>query len=42
MASGACSDYPAYRENVGYIKGLIATLEIADEVDREENPEGER
>lgn len=35
MASGACPDYPSYRENVGYIKGLIDALNLADEIEKE-------
>lgn len=35
MASGACTDYPSYRESVGYIKGLIDALNLADEIEKE-------
>lgn len=35
VASGACTDYPQYREKIGYINGLKAALELADDVEKE-------
>lgn len=35
MASGACQDYASYRESVGYIKGLVDALNLADEIEKE-------
>lgn len=35
IATGVCTDYPQYREKVGYINGLKASLELADDVEKE-------
>lgn len=35
MTLGLCKDYPAYREEVGYIRGLKDALVFAEEVERE-------
>ena len=35
IASGAASDYAHYRENVGYIHGLIDALKLCDEIEAE-------
>jgi|KBSMisStandDraft_5_1062788.scaffolds.fasta_scaffold1120098_2 hypothetical protein len=35
IASGQCADYAAYRENVGFIKGLMDALALADEIEKE-------
>jgi len=35
IAAGQCTDYAAYRENVGYIKGLMDALALADEIEKE-------
>lgn len=35
IASGGASDYPHYRENVGYITGLQAALALCEEIERE-------
>ena len=37
IASGHCIDYPAYRENVGYLLGLQDALKICDEIEKEFN-----
>ena len=35
MAAGQCTDYASYRENVGYIKGLMDALGLADDIEKE-------
>jgi len=35
IAAGQCADYAAYRENVGFIKGLMDALALADEIEKE-------
>lgn len=35
VASGVCTEYANYRENVGYIKGLQAALALCDEIESE-------
>jgi len=35
IASGACTDYAHYRENVGYVEGLMAAVNIANDLERE-------
>lgn len=35
LASGEASDYPAYRESVGYIRGLREALNLCDEIEGE-------
>ena len=35
IASGVCSDYPHYREQVGYILGLTDALKICEEIEGE-------
>ena len=32
IASGAATDYPHYKENVGYILGLQDALKICDDI----------
>ena len=36
VANGACTDYPQYKENVGYIRGLLDAIKLADDVEIEE------
>ena len=36
VANGTCSDYPQYKENVGYIRGLLDAIKLADDVEVEE------
>ena len=35
ISAGQCTDYASYRENVGYIKGLMDALGLADEIEKE-------
>lgn len=35
ITAGLCKDYPAYREEVGYIRGLTDALTFSEEVERE-------
>lgn len=35
LTSGLCKDYAAYREEVGYIRGLKDALVYSEEVERE-------
>ena len=35
MTIGVCKDYPSYREEVGYIRGLRDALTFSEEVERE-------
>lgn len=39
MASGACTDYPHYRQQVGHIQGLLQALAFADEIENEKENE---
>jgi len=34
MASGQYKDWPTYREQVGYLNGLKAALDIVDEIEK--------
>jgi hypothetical protein len=35
LASGSAADYPAYRQQVGFISALVRVLEICKELDDE-------
>ena len=35
IANGDCADYPSYRESVGFLRGLMAAREMAEEVNKE-------
>ena len=35
VVAGQCVDYPSYRENVGYINGLMDSLKLCDEVEQD-------
>jgi hypothetical protein len=35
LASGICKDYAAYREEAGYLRGLMDALKLADDIERE-------
>ena len=35
LASGAASDYPNYRESVGYINGLNDALKLCDDIEQD-------
>ncbi len=35
LSNGGASDYPAYREAVGYVQGLRDALRLCDEVEKE-------
>ena len=35
MAAGVCKDYSAYKEEVGYIRGLEDAIKFAEDVERE-------
>lgn len=35
LIAGSPGDYPAYREHVGYLRGLNDALELADEINKE-------
>ena len=37
LSDGAAIDYPHYRENVGYIHGMLDTLKLCDEIEQELN-----
>ena len=37
IAEGAATDYPHYKENVGYIRGLRDALKFCDEIEAESN-----
>ena len=37
IADGAATDYPHYKENVGYIRGLRDALKFCDEIEAESN-----
>lgn len=35
VVAGACSDYAHYKENVGYILGLLDALKLCDDIEAE-------
>lgn len=35
LANGGASDYPNYRESVGYIRGLQDAVKLCEEIERE-------
>ena len=35
IATGACGDYAAYREQVGYIRGLLDVVELCREIEKD-------
>ncbi len=35
LASGGAQDYPQYRDNVGYLRGLNDALSLCDEIEKE-------
>jgi hypothetical protein len=35
VIAGQCIDYSIYKENVGYINGLIDSLKLCDEVEQD-------
>ena len=35
MGDGACPDYPSYRDQCGYLRGLDAALALMEEIERD-------
>ena len=35
IATTACPDYPSYREQTGYIRGLYDALNLANDIEKE-------
>jgi len=35
IASGACTDYAHYRENVGFVEGLMAAANFCEDLEKD-------
>ena len=35
LAEGAAKDYPAYMRSVGFVSGLMESMQILDEIEKE-------